>query len=257
MKNVLKTCYLTALIAFLMLGCSKDPVIPVDPPPPTTSDTIKIVVSASYQAGMNISDNKLKLAVGGQPDLSFAVPLGQDYIIILTGDQAKTRKGKSATLTMSCSATNGQGTIIPVCYNFTDGKTTINSLLSNNSKIEWIGQTCGTGGDQIILRVKCTFECDSSRYILSNYFFSLLSSGAGDLYFGLSHKNVDTTYIISGADATSRINQNFVLKFEFIAHDILWNTYFFNTQYSDNRYEGGTLMADNPKVEAIVYNCGK
>ena len=101
MKNSLKLCFVTIFI-ILMSGCKKDPN-PIIPPPPVSADTIRIPVLATYANSLTITNNALVLSVVGQSDLSYSVPPGQDYIVIITGDAAKARKGKAAILTMSCS----------------------------------------------------------------------------------------------------------------------------------------------------------
>ena len=203
---------LVALLA-LVFGCSKDSDTPVNP----QADKIVITVLATYPATMNVINNKLILSVSGQADLSYIVPPGQNYVITISGDEATMRKGKTAVLAMSCTATNNQGASWPVCYNFADGKNTIASLSADNGKIEWIGDFCGTTGDQIVLHIKTSFQyAYPEEYKISFGGLALYVSGTANLGWNLS-ATADTTIILSGEEAANRIGKSFSLEVVYFA----------------------------------------
>ncbi len=244
--------YLVAFLTFLVVGCSKsDDAKPTDPPV-SDSDKISIPVGTSYQGEITVLNNTLALSVAGQPDLTFFLHPGQDTVITLTGAEATSRKGKAATLTMTCTAVNNEGAPITVCYNHENGYT-INSLQSSNQKVEWIGQTCSAGGDNIILRVKITFQYGNNPYTVQTCGFRLEVDGFEDLGWQVS-PTADTTVVISGQAAIDRIGKPYAIVFTDFSLDPYGVRVPLAYNYPNGRYIGTQLLADNSKVEFIAHN---
>lgn len=246
--------WLLAFFTFLVIGCSKSTDPQPDPPGPD-NDKISIPILASYQEGINIVSNQLTIIVNGEADLSYYIPPGKDTTIVISGLQAKSRKGKSALLTMSCTAKNNQGAIIPVCYNHADGKFTISSLAVNNPKIEWLGQMCGTTGDQVILRIKLTMQYaypDEYTVLICGIVFGI--NDYDELNWSLS-ASADTTIIVTGEDASSRIGKPYFVRLYCYGIDKWGNSAFFCYNYDNGIFRGDILLADNPKIEFIAHKC--
>ncbi len=243
------------ILAMLAGGCSKSSET-VTPENPNDQTTITIPVKALYEESVTISNNVLTLSVAGQPDLYFPVTPNQDVKVMITGESAKSRLNKTATLTMSCQA-DIQGVPVPVTYNHPDGKTEL-ALQSSNPKVEWVGQT-GTTGDQIIIRVKITFQYSSpGEYTVTNGGFALYVDGQSDLNWPAS-ATADTIIIITGQAAKDRLGKPFGLVYGCNAIDYFGNYAQICYNYQDGGYNGqfrgDALAADNPKVEFIGHHC--
>lgn len=253
MKKTLNLCLL-AFFTLLLLGCSKS-TDPQPEPPEPSANKISIPIRASYTGDINVFDNQLKLTVSGEVDLLYYIPPGKDTTIILTESQSASRKGKSATLTMSCQATNNQGLPIPICYNHAGGEYAVSSLQINNQKIEWNGQICGTSGDQVVLRVRATFQYEyPGDYIVHDQGIWLYVTGEADICWVIPAEK-DTSIIINGIEATRRLGKPFRLRFTCNAFD-QWG-YFAAIcyNYENGIYNGTALLADNPKVEWVGHHC--
>jgi len=252
MRKTLNFCLL-AFFTFLLLGCSKSTDPQPDPPGPNT-DEISIPILASYQGNINITNNKLTISVNGEADLTYYIPPGKDTTITITGAQAISRKGKSATLTMSCTATNSQGTIIPICYN-NDGVVVINSLATNNPKAQWVGEVCGTSGDQIILRIKLSLQyAFPGEYTVTSCGLKLGCSPNEDLVWHTS-SSVDTIIILTGEAASSRIGKPFYMLMGCQAVNAWGGFAQICLDHDNGVFRGDPLLADNPQVEWIGVHC--
>lgn len=241
-----------ATFALLVLGCSKSETKPAEPP--VITDRIILSFSATYPAGINITQNKATLSVAGQGDLVYFVTPGKDTSIMISGAQAECRQGKPATVTMNCEAKYGEGNVVPICYNYADGKVEINSLLSDNPRIVWIGNQCSPSGDQVILRVKITFHYDFNppEYTVINGGFSFGVAGDDEhvLWWSTS-ADVDTVIILSGEAATSRLGKEFYVQPGFNAINSLGGV---TLGYVPDCIQSfGTLLPDNPKIEIVGY----
>ena len=253
-KNVFSLLsFLAILLAVLLVGCSKneDPQ-PSDPP----SDPNKIIipVGTSYQGEMTVVNSMLIVSVAGQPDLIYALVPGHDSLITLSGVDAANRKGKSALLSLTTNARNLQGEDITVCYNYENGYT-ISSLQPTNQRVEFQGQPCGQNSDQIIIRVKATFQYASpGEYTVLGCGVSLCVSDCPDLHWALS-PTADTVIILTGQDVANRLNKPYGLVFGANAID-KWGSYAeICYNYPSGAYDGSALLPDNQKIEFIGHKC--
>ncbi len=248
MNKTLNLCLL-AFFTILLLGCSKSNDSQPNPPGPDT-DKISIPILASYLGNINITNNKLTLYVNGEADLTYYIPPGKDTTITITGAEAISRKGKAATLTMSCAATNSQGILIPICYD-NDGIVIITSLTVNNSKIQWIGKECAASGNQIILRIKLSQQYKyPGEYIVNSSFFTLGVLDNVDLDWRIA-ATTDTIIILSAEQALSRIGKPFWMKVGCQATDPTGNFAQIDFNFENGVFRGNPLLTDNPKVEWI------
>lgn len=245
-----KVNLLVAFLTFLLVGCSKseDPE-PINPPGPD-SDKITIPVGTSYQGDITVLSNILVLSVAGQSDLTFELIPGQDTVITLSGAEATSRKGKAATLTMTCNAVNGEGVPVMVCYNHENGYV-INSLASSNQKVDWVGQACNASGDQVILRVKITYQYGARPYTVKHCGFRIEVDGLDGYIYWRTSSTADTTVVISGQDAIDRIGKKYAIIFSEYAVNYLGELAMICYNYPNGCYVGDCLLSDNPKVEFI------